>query len=511
VLRSESTKFRTVRGSTIGLIVALLLTVTFALVVANGEHEGGCTGAPPAGSNSPGTGCYTGHPFIPTGPDGTAVADSYELYGRLLSGNGTLTVRIASLSGLTFAGSANQAPSLAHTRSALAPWAKAGILITPSTKQGSTYAAVMATGVHGVRFQYNYGHDAAPQTTSGSKLSPVWLRLTRTGDAIESFESSDGATWSPVATTHLPSLPNNVTIGLFVTSPASVHGTATLVPTQATATFDHLSLTGAAIQQQWASRSIGTGADDFYPILGTGSTKRSGAEVTISGSGDIATAVNPLVGGSTASDTLWFGLLIALIVVIVTATSFITVEYRRGLMRTTFAATPRRGSVLAAKTIVIAAVAFIVGGVAAAIATPFSNEILVANGNFVFPQTILTTGQTIVGAGALLALTAVTVLALGAILRSAAVGVAAGIVVFVLPYILGNFLTGPAQEWIFRLTPAAGFAMFGTAPRSSLVESAYTFANGYYPLPAWGGFGVLCVYAAVASIAALLVVRRRDA
>ena len=41
------------------------------------------------------------------------------------------------------------------------PWAKAGIIIKASTKPGSAYAAMMATGGHGVRMQYNYTGDMA--------------------------------------------------------------------------------------------------------------------------------------------------------------------------------------------------------------------------------------------------------------------------------------------------------------------------------------------------------------
>ena len=47
---------------------------------------------------------------------------------------------------------------------------------------------------------------------------------------------------------------------------------------------------------------------------------------------------------------------------------FITAEYRRGLIRTTLAASPRRGRVLAAKAVVIGAVTFAAGLVAAAVA-----------------------------------------------------------------------------------------------------------------------------------------------
>ena len=67
------------------------------------------------------------------------------------------------------------APSLTATRPGLAAWAKAGILLTPTTKQGSPYAAVMATGSHGVRFQYDYTHDQPGLPGTVTSASPRWL------------------------------------------------------------------------------------------------------------------------------------------------------------------------------------------------------------------------------------------------------------------------------------------------------------------------------------------------
>ena len=65
------------------------------------------------------------------------------------------------------------------------------------------------------------------------------------------------------------------------------------------------------------------------------------------------------------------GTFAGLIAVIVVATMFITAEYRRGLIRITLAASPRRGRVLAAKAVVIGSVTFVAGLVAAAAAVIF--------------------------------------------------------------------------------------------------------------------------------------------
>ena len=509
---AEWTKFHTVRGWVIALAAAAVLCVAFTFVVANGNHEGGCTGPPPPGSgpNSPGSNCYTGHPFVPTGPNGEAVADSYYLADQPLTGNITLTARVTSLTGVISTGPANVAPSLADTSPRLATWAKAGLLLTPNTKQGSPYAAVMATGSHGIRWQYNYTHDQPGLSGTITKSSPRWLRLSRAGDTLTGYDSPDGTTWHEIGTAHLAGLPATVTIGLFVTSPESFQRSSGGASTQATATFDHITLNGHAISNDWQYRSIGTGPRDYYPTLTPGGHHRAGNTLVLRGSGDIAPAVG-LAGADTASSSLLFGLTVALIVIIVIATMFITVEYRRGLIRTTFTATPQRGRVLPAKAVVIGAVTFVIGALAAVVAVPLGESILNANGNYVFPTGALTLARIIAGSGALVAVTAVAVLALGAILRKSASAVAAGIVVFVLPYIIGSAASGGTEAWLFRLTPAAGFSVFGVFPRSALVSYSYTLANGYYPLAPWAGFLVLCAYAAAAFGVARFLLRRRDA
>ena len=104
---------------------------------------------------------------------------------------------------------------------------------------------------------------------------------------------------------------------------------------------------------------------------------------------------------------------------IVVAAMFITAEYRRGLIRTTLAASPRRGRVLAAKAIVIGSVAFVAGLVAAAAAVIFGAQL--ARGRvYVFPVSWLTELRMVVGTAALIAVAAVLALAVGTMLRRSA-------------------------------------------------------------------------------------------
>jgi ABC-type transport system involved in multi-copper enzyme maturation permease subunit len=382
----------------------------------------------------------------------------------------------------------------------VAAWTKAGILLTPSTNQGSAYAAVMATGSHGIRFQYDYIHDRSGLAGTITSASPRWLRLTRTGEVITASDSTDGTTWHTIGSTQLPGLPATVNLGLFATSPVTYQNGAGGVPTRATASFDHITLTGTA-SAGWSARSVGMSPQNYYPTLGTGNAQRSATRITIGGSGDIAPAMPTIAGGDTSSHTLLFGIVVALIVLIVIATGFITAEYRRGLIRTTLAATPQRGSVLAAKALVIAAVAFAVGAIAAALALPLGHHVLNTNGNYIFPTSTATEMRVIVGAGLLLALTA-------------AGAVTAGIIVFVLPSLFGPGVLGPGASgasWVYEATPAAAFSVFGALPRSPLVDYPFTLANGYYPLSPWAGLAILATYSALALTLAAYLLRRRDA
>jgi ABC-type transport system involved in multi-copper enzyme maturation permease subunit len=243
--------------------------------------------------------------------------------------------------------------------------------------------------------------------------------------------------------------------------------------------------------------------------LAPGGYQQSGGTFTVSGSGDIAPAVDV---GSTPADTL-AGMFVGLIVVIVLGALFMTTEYRRDLIRTTLAATPRRGRVLAGKALVLGAATFAVGLVATAIAVPLGEHLLRVNGNYLYPVSVFSYVRVVAGTAALLALAAVIALALGTLLRRSAVAVVAVVAAIVLPNVLVITAALPlaASQWLLRLTPAAGLAIQQTLRAYPQVDYAYSPARGYFPLAPWAGFAVLCAYAALALGLAVVVLRRRDA
>jgi hypothetical protein len=520
LIRSEWTKFRTVRGWVAGMIMAALLTVLVGLLAAAGSSIG-CQRA--NGVQLSGKACL---PYIPHGPGGEVVTDSFYFVHQPLAGNGTITVRVTSLTGehadLNGPVQAGTGPNLTP---GLMPWSKAGVIIKDGTGQGSAYAAMMVTGSNGVRMQYDYTHDTARLPGSVTAATPRWLRLTRSGDTITGYDSADGTHWSEVGVATLPGLPATAQVGMFVTSPNYVQ-TATSFggsssqggPSQATGVFDDVSLSRAQAGGSWVATAVGGGSGiGPAPATGAGLAGSGAAHgtFTLTGSGDIAPEV-PGAASTLPSVTVeqsLAGAFIGLMAIVVVAVMFFTTEYRRGLIRTTFAATPRRGPVLAAKALVIGAVAVVVGLVASTIAITVGVPIMRDHGQVVLPVSALTEVRVIVGTAAMLGVAAVFAVALGAVLRRSAAAITIAIVAVVLPFLLAalNVFPSSVGAWLLRLTPAAGLAIEQSVPRYPQVTSGYSAAHGYYPLPPFAGFAVLCCYAAAALGLALVLLRRRDA
>jgi hypothetical protein len=495
LLHAEWTKFRTVRGWVIALCAVAVVFVLLSFLSAFESRYA--------------------EPSVPTGPGGGPVSDTYMFVHQALAGDGTLTVRVASLSGAyttlsptsgsAFGVSAKGGPS-SQLDPGLAPWAKAGIILEPGTNQGTDYAAVMVTGSHGVQMQYSYTHDSPGLAGAVGPSSPRWLRLTRAGDVITGYDSAGGARWTEIGTARLPGLSRTVQIGLFVTSPVYFAAGADVgTPSVATASFDRISTEGDLLRRSWTPDAIA----GFYPYVPSASTwqQPSAGAFTISGSGDIAPLVGDINSPQWAGASIVNGTIVALLIVIVLAALFATSEYRRGLIRATFAASPRRGRVLAAKAAVAASLAFAAGAIATATAEVITRRVLAANGSYLFPQGGPDLARVIIGTGLLLGLAAALAVALGMMLRRGVSAVAAGIVLLVLPGVLGSH----SGNWLMRFTPTAAFAIQATLPRSNLVTSAYTPPNGYFPVSPWAGLAVLAAYTAVALGTATWLLRRRDA
>jgi len=172
-------------------------------------------------------------------------------------------------------------------------------------------------------------------------------------------------------------------------------------------------------------------------------------------------------------------------------------EYGTGLIRTTFAAVPRRRAVLAAKAAVLGAVTLAAGELVAFVSFFLVQGVLSGHHLSVSLSRPGVPGA-VLAEGLLLFVVAMLGLALGAIVRHTAGGIAAVVGVIILPGILavlpppwggrlGRFTLVDAARQVAALHPAANLF----SPALSLV--------------------VLLTWPALALLAAALVITRRDA
>lgn len=174
----------------------------------------------------------------------------------------------------------------------------------------------------------------------------------------------------------------------------------------------------------------------------------------------------------------------------------VTAEFSTGTIRATFAATTNRWRIVAAKVLVLGGVAFAVGLAMSVVSWALGQAILAPKGvqaHLGDPGVV----RSIAGGGLYIAVVALLGLGLGMAVRATA-GAISGLVglVFVLP-LLSSALPEPLQDEVMRYLPAiAGASVFTTKADPSA-------------LGPWAGFGVLCLYAAVAlAVGAVLLVRR---
>ncbi len=192
------------------------------------------------------------------------------------------------------------------------------------------------------------------------------------------------------------------------------------------------------------------------------------------------------------------GIGVATLAIAVLGVLCISSEYSSGMIRTSLIAVPRRGRVLAAKSLVFAVVTFVVGEVTSFTAFFVGQALISGNA----PQAALGdpgVARAVLGAG--LALTALAVLsvAAGALLRHPAAGIACMVaVLFVLPGIaqaLPDSWRNPVTE--YWPTQAGG-----------QIAVVHVAAHSLQP---WPGFGVMCLFVAIVYAIAWTLLDRRDA
>ncbi|MGH1564003.1 ABC transporter permease [Mumia sp. DW29H23] len=193
-----------------------------------------------------------------------------------------------------------------------------------------------------------------------------------------------------------------------------------------------------------------------------------------------------------------WGMMIAQITAVVLGVLAVTNEYGTGMVRTTFAAVPRRGRVFAAKALLVSGVLFVVGTATALIGYFGGNFFLDREGiGMALEGDVL---RSMYGSGLYMAGLGLLSLAVGTLLRHTAGAITITIaVVFVVSNMVA-LIPGDIGLFIERVMP-------GNAGSSVAVPVAFN-PNLLDP---WAGFAIFAAEIAVLMTLAAIALRRRDA
>ena len=192
--------------------------------------------------------------------------DQFNYVSQPLTGGGSIVARVTSQSDTD-------------------GWAKSGVMIKQSTATGTNYALLGVTPGNGITFQSDFNYNVS----GASYTLPVWLKLTRSGNTITAYTSTDGTTWTTAGNTTVP-LTDPVTIGLFTCA----HNASALN----TATFDNVSVTSGSSSTPAATTAPTTTPSTTAPATTTPSTT---APATTPATTTPATTTPPTTPATTSS------------------------------------------------------------------------------------------------------------------------------------------------------------------------------------------------------------------
>jgi len=236
------------------------------------------------------------------------------------------------------------------------------------------------------------------------------------------------------------------------------------------------------------------GVSILFTAVLTGGSDTQGGSPGHGGDNDIV--LDSLAG-------VWFGQIAAAVLAVLAITS----EYSTRMIRTTFAANPRRRTVLAAKAAVVGGVVLAVG-LATSVACFLVGQWLLRGNGFNYeggyPEVTLADGEAlraVVGSAVYLGSLAFFSLGVGAIARHTAGAITVVLATVLAPVIAIGFLPENLAEPLEKFSlMGAGLAVQQTVERPDNI-----------PIGPVGGLAVVIAYGAVAILVALWTIGRRDA
>ncbi len=202
----------------------------------------------------------SGYTMTGAGEDIWSVADGFHFAYKRLSGAGSITAKVLSISDTD-------------------QWAKAGVMIRQSLEPGSTHAMMVITPGNGVSFQRRTAVNSGSEGTDQADITaPQWVRLIRSGNTFTGQYSDNGSTWTTLGSVDMPML-LDVYIGLCLTS----HN----VDAMCTAEFSDVTTDGTG---EWQSQDIGIESnipEPMYVVL----EDNTGSSAVVKNSDPAATAI----------------------------------------------------------------------------------------------------------------------------------------------------------------------------------------------------------------------------
>ena len=194
------------------------------------------------------------------------------------------------------------------------------------------------------------------------------------------------------------------------------------------------------------------------------------------------------------------------VIIAMLAVLVISDEYATGMIRVTLAATPRRVTLLGAKAVNVAGLT-LAAGVLAVAGCLLAGRLLLPGAGFdpahEYALVAITHGSTLrAGAGSVLYLVLIALLALGVAtaIRDTAVSIGAVLALLYLPPLLAQVVADPLRRHLEQIAPmTAGLAIQATTNLHNL------------PIAPWAGLGVLAAWAAASLLVAGVLLQHRDA
>ncbi len=192
------------------------------------------------------------------------------------------------------------------------------------------------------------------------------------------------------------------------------------------------------------------------------------------------------------------GMVVAQLGIAVLGVLFISSEYSTGMIRTSLIAVPKRGRILAAKSLVFAVVTFVVGE-ATSFAAFFAGQALISGHAPAAALGDPGVARAMAGGGLYLIALAVLSVAAGALLRRPAAAIGCLVAVLLVLPLIAQALPDSWRNPVTEFWPTQAGSQI-----TSVQHSAHT-------LQPWAGFGVMCLFVAIVYAIAWMLLDRRDA